>query len=104
MGDVWYMVAIGLATIFGTGRLTRLLVHDDFPPSVWVRTRWDGLTREGPWSALVHCGFCAAPWIMAATLAWGLATSFHWTWWGFYGWLALSYLASIVVAWDQPPD
>jgi hypothetical protein len=101
-----YWLAAVLVAVVGTARLTRLLVFDTYPPAAWVRARWDGLTKDGPWSVLVHCGYCAAPWIAVVTIAWGYFTDLHWSWWVFYGWLALSYLAATFVSWDEPvgPD
>lgn len=91
-----------LTAAFGVGRLSRVAVHDDFPPAVWARIQWDKLTRDGSWSKLAHCWWCATPWIMAPCLAWGYFTSLHWSWWAFWGWLALSYLATIIIARDEP--
>lgn len=102
----WTVVAAVLVAVVGTARLTRLLVFDTYPPAAWVRSRWEAITNDGPWATLVNCGYCAAPWIAVITIAWAWATSLHWSWWLFYGWLSLSYLAAIVVAWDEPvgPD
>jgi hypothetical protein len=99
-----YWLAVVATAVLGTARLTRLLVFDSYPPVAWLRAQWDRATGDGPWSQLVHCGFCAAPWIAVATLAWGYFTDLHWSWWVFYGWLAISYLAAAFVAWDEPPD
>lgn len=101
--SVAFWVAATVVGVLGTARLVRLLVFDSFPPAAWVRAGWDRITRDGTWSQLVHCGYCAAPWIAAGTIAWGWASAFHWSWWLFFGFLALSYAASIVVAWDEPP-
>lgn len=100
----WYWLAVALVGVVGTARLVRLLVFDTYPPAAWVRSQWERITNDGPWSTLVHCAFCAAPWFTVITIGWAWWSDFHWTWWLFYGWLTASYLASIVVAWDEPPD
>ena len=37
-------------------------------------------------------------------VAGGAVSDLHWTWWLVNGWWALSYLAAILVSYDQPPD
>lgn len=87
--------------VLATARLTRLLVNDEFPPSVWLRIKWDTITKDGSWSKLVHCPWCAAPYIAAILLAWGVLSGLHWSWWVFCGWLAGSYAASWIVFHDE---
>lgn len=96
------IIAAVLVAAFGVGRLARILTYDDFPPAAWARVIWDRITNDGPWAKLAHCQWCATPWIMLICLAWGVFSSLHWTWWLFWGWLALSYLASIIIARDEP--
>jgi hypothetical protein len=91
-----------VVAVFGVGRLSRILTYDDFPPAAWARDRWDRLTRDGSWSKLAHCQWCATPWIMAGCIAWAWLSGLHWTWWLFWAWLGISYLASIVIARDEP--
>lgn len=102
--DWLYWLAAAAVAVLGTARLTRLIVFDAYPPVAWLRARWDARTEDSGWNQLLHCGFCAAPWLAVATIAWGWASALHWSWWVFYGWLAVSYLASAFVAWDEPPD
>lgn len=101
-------LAAVIVLIVGSARLTRVLVHDDFPPSVWVRMQWDRITNDGPWSKLVHCWWCASAWITWIALGWGVAGYFvpwiAWTWWVFWGGLAASYLATMVIVRDEPSD
>ena len=100
---LWMMiVAAVLITILGSARLSRIITHDDFPPAVWARIQWDTLTKDGPWSKLAHCHWCATPWITLVCISWGALSSFHWSWWLFWGWLALAYVASIILARDEP--
>jgi hypothetical protein len=90
----------------GVGRLARVITYDDFPPSIKVRIWWDKLTHDGPWSKLVHCFWCLTPWLMLFALAWFVAgiyvTWLAWAWAIFWGWLALSYITSIIIARDEP--
>lgn len=93
--------AAALVGVLSSARLTRLLVSDDFPPIVWFRTKWDGLTNDGSWSKIVHCMWCASPYFSAMILAWGVLSHLHWTWWVFNGWMAGSYIASWIVFHDE---
>lgn len=102
-GDSIYF-AIALATlILSAARLTRLVVADDFPPSIWLRIRWDTWTKDGHWSKLVHCPWCLGPWLTLLVGLWAYLSNLHWTWWAFNGWLALSYVVSWVVFHDEDP-
>lgn len=96
-----YWVVAGVVGVLSAARLTRLLVADEFPPVVWFRIKWDEATKDGSWSKLVHCPWCAAPYFSAIVLAWALLSGLHWTWWVFNGWLAGAYLASMVVFHDE---
>lgn len=93
--EILYILAAVLVGILASARLTRLLTQDTWPPSVWVRIKWTEITEDGPWSDLVECPWCAAPWIVAVNLMVALLTDLHAAWWIFNGWMA----ASLVVAW-----
>lgn len=95
-------VFASIIAVLGTARVVRLVVFDDFPPIVWVRIKWADLTDGTPWTKLTECGYCNAPYFAAANLAWAYFSDLHWSWWLFNGWLALSYVAPIVVSYDQP--
>jgi hypothetical protein len=86
--------------VLASARLTRLLVVDDYPPAVWARQRWHHVTREGSWAELVDCPYCAAPWVTLPVLMTAVLSDLHPAWWLFCGWLAASYVASMVVAYD----
>lgn len=101
MNHEFVVVVAAIVGVLGTARLTRLIVADSYPPSVWLRIKWDTLTHDGPWSKLVHCAYCASPYIAAPNLAWAVLSDLHWSWWIFNGWLAASYVASLVVFWDE---
>jgi len=93
--EILYTSAAVLVGILASARLTRLLVEDTWPPSVWVRLKWAEITKDGPWSDLVECPWCASPWIVGVNLVLALVTDLHPVWWIFNGWMA----ASLVVAW-----
>ena len=103
------IVVLILAALVGTvstARTARLLTHDTYPPVQWLRNQWDAKVT-GAWNELMHCPFCLAPYLMAGMFAWwwvawsigGLAQA---VWWYVNTWWALSYLAAILVARDQP--
>ena len=96
-----HWVAAAIVAVFATARLTRLITADEYPPSVALRMWWDKTTHDGPWAKLVHCHWCAAPYVAAPVLATGALTDFHWAWWTVCGWLALAYTAAIIVERDE---
>lgn len=105
--DFWIVLAAIAVAIGGVGRLTRVITYDDFPPSVAWRIRWSTWTKDGPWAKLFTCYWCLSPWIMAVCIGW-FALSFIYlglwiaiAWWVFWGWLALSYFAAILVNHDE---
>ena len=87
--------------VLSTARLTRLVTQDTFPPIVWFRMKWDDLTDDGPWSKLVHCHWCMAPWLTIPVGLWGWLTNLQTAWWVFNGWLAAAYVASMIVERDE---
>jgi hypothetical protein len=101
----WLAVWIVVVAVLGAGRLTRLVTADSWPPSAWWRDTWSRWTHDGPWSLLFSCHWCFGPWAALAALG----TAFigaeagrpHLVWWLFWGWLAVSYLVSIVVHHDE---
>jgi hypothetical protein len=104
-------VIAGLAivvAVLGVGRLTRAIVHDDFPPSVWWRITWARITHDGPWAKLFQCWWCLSFWISLVCvgwfLLWDVAPFFLWSWWIFWGALALAYASTMVLVRDEPSD
>lgn len=88
-------------------RLTRLVIYDSFPPSAWIRTKWDNWTEGNSWNPLLHCHYCLAPWILLAAMLLGIACGIpvpgdgiERLWWFAVTWLGLAYIASIVVSYD----
>jgi hypothetical protein len=109
---VWlhFLLAIPVA-MFGVGRLSRVVVYDDFPASIKLRIWWGRITsrengEDGPWTKLLNCFWCFTPWLTLVAMIWfALGTQFDWvawTWWLFWGWLGLSYLTSMLIARDEP--
>jgi hypothetical protein len=98
--STFQIVAACIIGVVSVARLTRLITQDSYPPVAWLRSQWERITHDGEWSALATCPYCAAPYIAAVVLAWGLLTEFQVAWWVVNGWLAASYLASMVVVRD----
>jgi hypothetical protein len=95
------------ALLFGTlatARAARLVVFDEYPPMLWLRTRYLVYFGTSKWAKLVECAFCAAPYLAAINMAYAYFSDFHWTWWVLNIWAALSYVAAIVVARDEPEE
>jgi hypothetical protein len=101
----WYVwLAAAFVAIVSTGRTARLLVWDDFPPVEWLRNRYVRATDGGPWGKLAQCAFCLGPYLAAGMVAWMYFSDLAWWWWVPNCWWALSYLAAILVSYDQPED
>lgn len=93
-------VAAFVLLFLGTARMVRLISFDSYPPSAWVRIKWDNLTGDSGWNPLLHCAYCLAPYLLAVNMAWAYFSDFHWSWWAANIWLGGSYLASMTVAYD----
>lgn len=106
---LWLIPAV-LVAVLGVGRMARLVTHDQFPPSAWLRAFWqDKVTAKRPaWSLLFICFWCLSPWIMLVAIVWFLFTLQYewvaWAWWFFWGWMALSYVAAMITARDEPGE
>lgn len=96
----FHVTAIAVLTVLGTARVARLIGFDTYPPVAWLRAQWDARTEHSDWNKLVHCGYCSTPYLAAANLAWGYFTNWQTAWWWVNIWLAASYAASYVVAYD----
>ena len=95
-------IAAALVAIVGVARLTRLTAEDSYPPVAWLRNKWVEKFNDSDWSELALCPFCQAPYHALIAGLFAFLTDFHWTWWAFYGWLSVAYLAAILVARDIP--
>ena len=97
------IVMAAITGCIASARVGRLIGFDSYPPAVWFRIKWDNWTHNSDWNKLVHCGYCSAPYIVAADGAWGYfthGTHMQLAWWLVNGWLAASYIASMVIAYD----
>lgn len=97
-------IVVLAAVIIGTlsaARLTRLLTQDTFPPAVWFRIKWDNRTEGSGWNTLFHCHWCLAPWMTLPVGLWGWLSNLHTSWWVFNAWLAVAYVASMIVERDE---
>lgn len=131
------LVLYALAVLTGTvaiARAVRLVVADDWPPIAWVRGRWEYATAArdldggrmrydrgpqtgelvpGPWTKLLTCPFCFAPYAAAVDLTWAVLARHSlltghgpWgvAWWLLNGWAAVSYATAMLVVRDEPVD
>lgn len=97
---VYYGLAL-VTLLLSAGRITRLLVADEWPPSIWVRIKWDTLTKDGKWALLFHCPWCMGPYVAGALALWGYLSNLHWSWWVVNGFFALGYAVSWIVFHDE---
>lgn len=125
------LLAAFVLGVLATARLTRLVVHDKWPPMLHLRLWWIALQerrnhehREAHpdwhildprqmlygWRGLLDCPYCFAPYAAALVLAGAIAADV-WSpdlgtlrdWWLVLAvWAAGSYLASMVVVYDEP--
>lgn len=96
-------IAAAVIGVLSIARTARLFVWDEFPPMEWLRLRLLSRTPE-KWEKLWSCQFCLAPYLALGMGLWAWASDFHWTWWVINGWWAASYVAAMVVAYDQPEE
>lgn len=100
-------VVVGIISV---ARTARLIVWDEYPPTVWLRIKWDDWTHRSAWNKLLHCQFCLTPYLTAGLFIWYLIAERNGSdlglaiWWIANGIWAASYLAAIVVAYDQPEE
>ena len=108
LDNIWIAVLAIIVAVLGVGRLTRAIVYDDFPPSVWWRTKWSEITHDGPWAKLFHCWWCLSFWIALVCVGWFLLGDVHaffaWSWWIFWGSLSIGYLSAMVIVRDEPRE
>jgi hypothetical protein len=101
--DNFHWVAAAVLTVLATARITRLIVWDTYPPSVWLRIQWDKHTNDS-WGELVHCGYCAGVYVAAAVVLSGWLSDWHTAWWIVTGVLSAAYLGAITMAYDGDED
>lgn len=103
------LIVLTLATaVFGVGRFTRVVVYDRFPPAAWWRQKWTDWTDGTGWQLLFSCWWCFSFWAALACVGWwigGLYVAWvAWAWWIFWGALAISYIAAMVIVRDERPE
>lgn len=101
-GNLPEIVAAVVVGVLSVARTARLLTHDTLPPVEKLRSWLSARLAESDWEELIHCPFCVAPYLAAGMGVWWWLADGHWTWWVINGWWAASYVAAIVVAYDQP--
>lgn len=94
--------------ILSVARTARLIAWDEYPPMVWLRVKHDDRYGDEGWGKLIHCQFCATPYLAAGMALWfwlafayGAETA-QGIWWAVNGVWGFSYLSAIVVSYDTP--
>lgn len=101
------LVAAALVAAFSAARMTRLAVHDTFPPAAAVRNWYLDKAGVSEWRWLFLCHWCMSAWpsllvLVTAVLTWG-HDGWDTAWWLVNGWFALMYVAGIIVERDGAP-
>lgn len=99
-----HIISAIIIGILSVARTARLIVFDDYPPMVWLRQRHDDRFGDQGWGKLIHCPFCATPYLAVGMAGWWYLADGHWTWWAINGVWGLSYVAAILVAYDEGVD
>lgn len=94
-------ITASLIAVVSIARTARLLVHDTFPPVVWLRSHLIAWSPQS-WADLWSCQFCLAPYLAAGMGVWVWLSGLDTVWWIVNGWWAASYVAAMLVAYDQP--
>lgn len=103
--DQFTWIAASIIGIVSAARVARFVIFDSFPPMYWLRVRLVALfPPDSKWKDLMECPFCLAPYIVAVSMTWFYVSDGHWSWWVGNGWWAASYVAAMIVAYDQPAD
>lgn len=100
----WELLAAFFVAVVSVGRTARLITWDDFPPMAWLRLKFYTKVGDSPWRKLGECGFCLAPYLSLGMIAWAWLSDLAWWWWVPNIWWAMSYLAAILLSYDQPED
>lgn len=96
-------VAAVLVGVISVARTARLLIHDEFPPVEWLRAHFVALfPADSKWSKVAECQFCLTPYLAAGMFGWAWLSDTNTWWWVINGIWAGSYVAAILVAYDQP--
>jgi hypothetical protein len=95
------MVAASLIGIVSVARTVRLLIYDEFPPVEWLRVRLIALLGD-TWGKVLTCPFCLAPYLATGLALWAWWSDLNTFWWVVNGVWAASYVAAVIVAYDEP--
>lgn len=96
---VWVLFGAALC-VLASARLTRLFVHDGFPPAVWLRRQWIARFGSDGWGLLATCHYCLSMWATGVVVAAGAVSGWAEWWWFVTAVLGLSYVAAMVVSRD----
>ena len=100
--NLWLAVAVAILSV---ARTARFIIFDDFPPMKETRARILALYKEdSDWRGLWECPFCLCPWLAIGMAGWMWLSDLHWSWWLINGIWAGSYLAAMVVAYDETAE
>ena len=97
------MVAATLVGILSVARTARLLVWDEFPPVAWAREHFVAFAGD-TWGKVALCAFCITPYLALGMGLWAWWSDLNTVWWVVNGTWGGSYVAAIIVAYDQPED
>lgn len=107
-----YHLVVLVVAILSVARTARLIGFDEYPPMSWLRTKWYAAFGDEGWGKIIYCAFCSAPYLMLGQFIWAFFALDHslpfdewssaWWWFVINGIWGFSYLASILVAYDQP--
>lgn len=100
MTDFEWVAAVVVGTL-SVARTARFLIWDEFPPMEWLRgylIAWLG----DSWGKLFTCQFCLAPYLAAGMVGWAWLADLNTAWWVINGIWGGSYIAAMIVSYDQP--
>ena len=101
----WTWVVATIVGVVSVARTARLLIYDEFPPVAWLRANILARYKEdSKWSVLWQCQYCVTPYMAAVMFLWAWASDLNTAWWVINGVWAGSYIAAIVVSYDQPEE
>lgn len=98
--------AIAVAFVIGVlacTRVVRLLVDDDFPPTMWLRKTYVSRVPEA-WGGLFECPWCMGPYVVLVDILWAWGSGLAWWWWLPNVWAAASWLVGFLNVRDLPED
>lgn len=109
IGLAWWQLALAaIVALLAAARITRLVVHDSFPPAVWARNHWEKAFDSQGWALLLLCHWCFSYWatlfVVGTFFLTFLAPWIAWIWWIVMGTLALSYPVAQYVHFDEGRD